>query len=499
MKRGSMEKKKLNINNILLDNKNPRLETIYKKQEEALKELINDSEEKIFQLILDIANNGLNPFENIGVLKEKENFIVLEGNRRICALKILNNPEIIKKINSKLYAKVLKLKTNISEIEVLIFNDRKSANEWIQLLHTGENFGKGRVSWKTHNKRLFDLRNSKPLTPAQQFLNSFYKKSKLADSLFNKLGDIKITNLERFLNDTNIKEALRIEKIKKGIFNFENIDIDIADKLMYDMILRKPTVYEVYKKEDRLEYLEKILKIEIPKEMISNKENIDRKDLYKTYDINEEKIVQKNVEINMENKKEVLTNIEKVNIENKNIENKRETLKNIGINIENKDRLEVKPKSNPHTLNRKTLIPMNVSLKIEDPKLNNLYKELKKCHLDQYPTLIECSFRIFLELTINEYASKHGIALNETKLEQKIKKVIDELFNKNLLSPSEKKNLFFMLDSNSAGSIKIQNSLVHTKLSLNPIVLKNVWDQYQNLFIILYDEINKKLAKQKKI
>ena len=32
---------------------------------------------------------------------------------------------------------------------------------------------KGRVSWKTHNKRLFDLRNSKPLTPAQQFLNSF--------------------------------------------------------------------------------------------------------------------------------------------------------------------------------------------------------------------------------------------------------------------------------------------------------------------------------------
>ena len=47
------------------------------------------------------------------------------------------------------------------------------------------------------------------------------------------------------------------------------------------------------RKEDRLEYLQKILKIEIPKEMISNKENIDRKDLYKTYDINEEKIVQK--------------------------------------------------------------------------------------------------------------------------------------------------------------------------------------------------------------
>ena len=435
------------IENILLDNQNPRLKTIHEQEIECLKEILEKSEEKLLNLIIDIAEKGLNPFENIGVLKLKNKFLVLEGNRRICALKILNNKNLVKNINPKFYKKISNLKTDINKIEVVVFDNREKANEWIQLLHTGENLGKGRVSWNAQNKRLFNSRNSKLLTESQKFLNSFYKKTKLSENVLNRLGDMKVTNLERTLADKNVKEVLGINKDETGKYNFKNIDIEIVDKLMYDMIMRKPKVSEVYNKKDRETYIEKVLGIQIPEYMISNKENTNREDLYKVANTNEEK--ENNI---LQENKKIDNDLDKENLLNK------------------------KQKSNTHTLNRNSLIPKNIVLKIENPKLNNLYKELKNCSFSEYPTLIECSFRIFLELTINEYNSKHGINCGNATLEQKLRRVIEDLFTKKLIQESEKKNLFFLLSENSASSIRILNSLIHTSLSLNSEAIKKVWD-----------------------
>lgn len=493
-----MKKMLVEIENILLDNQNPRLKTIHEQEIECLKEILKKSEEKLLNLIIDIAEKGLNPFENIGVLKVKNKFLVLEGNRRICALKILNNNDLVKNLNPKFYKKISNLKTNINKIEVVVFDNREKANEWIQLLHTGENSGKGRVSWNAQNKRLFNSRNLKPLTESQKFLNSFYKKTKLSENVLNKLGDMKVTNLERTLSDKNVKEVLGINKDETGKYNFENIDIEVADKLMYDMVIRKPKVSEVYNKKDREVYIEKVLGIQIPKYMISNKENTNREDLYKIINIEKENTIFQENKKNDDN----LDKITNVNEEKKNVvfqENKK-----IDTDLEKENILNKKQKSNAHTLNRKSLIPKNIILKIEDPKLNNLYRELKNCSFDEYPTLIECSFRIFLELTVNEYNSRHGINSGNATLEQKLKRVIEDLFAKELIQDSERKNLFFLLNENSTSSIKIQNSLIHTKLSLNSETSKKTWDQYQNIIILMYQQINikianKRIVEQKKI
>lgn len=448
-----MEKIILNINDIFLDNQNPRLNTIYEQQEESIKELLKLSEEKIYNLIVDISENGLNPFENIGVTKEKNRYIVLEGNRRICALKILKNHELIKKINLNLYKKISKFKTNIDKIEVIYFQNREKANEWIKLLHTGENLGKGRVSWNNKNKRLFDLRNSRPLNPVEKFVNTFYKNSTLSDEFLEKMGNLKLTNLERTISDPNIKEALGIEKIGNNKYNFDNVNIDVADKLMFDMIARKPKVAEIYNKDNRKEYLEKILKIDIPKEVISTNLNNNREDIFK-----------ESQNISQEDNKNEKNNI----------------FTNEQINTELKVPLK---KSNPHTVTRKSLIPKKVILKIDDPKLNNLYIELKNCNINEFPTLIGCSFRIFLELSIDEYLSKCGLNFPKEKLEGKVIKCIEHLLKEELITPSEEKNLKLMASSNVIASIKTQNSIVHTKLFL---VLK---------FLKMYGIIMKKCLK----
>lgn len=466
-----MKKIILNINDIFLDNQNPRLNTIYEQQEDSIKELLKFSEEKIYNLIVDISEKGLNPFENIGVTKEENRYIVLEGNRRICALKILKNHELIKKISLNLYKKISKFKTNIDKIEVIYFPNREKANEWIKLLHTGENLGKGRVSWNTKNKRLFDLRNSRPLNTVEKFINTFNKKSTLSDEFLEKIGNLKLTNLERTISDPNIKEALGIEKIGNNKYNFDNINIDVADKLMFDMIARKPKVAEIYNKDNRKEYLEKILKIDIPKEVISTNLNNNREDIFK------------------ESKKES-QNISQE--DNKNEKN------NISANEQINTELKVPlKKSNPHTATRKSLIPKKVILKIDDPKLNNLYIELKNCDINKFLTLIGCSFRIFLELSIDEYLSKCGLNFPKEKLEGKVIKCIEHLLKEGLITSSEEKNLKLMVSSNVIASIKTQNSIVHTKLFFAAETLKNVWDNYEKMFEIIYDEINKKIMKKR--
>ena len=289
------------------------------------------------------------------------------------------------------------------------------------------------------------------------------------------MGNLKLTNLERTISDPNIKEALGIEKIGNNKYNFDNINIDVADKLMFDMIARKPKVAEIYNKDNRKEYLEKILKIDIPKEVISTNLNNNREDIFKESQNTSQK--------------------ESQNISQEDNKNKKNNISaNEQINTELKVPLK---KSNPHTATRKSLIPKKVILKIDDPKLNNLYIELKNCDINEFPTLIGCSFRIFLELSIDEYLSKCGLNFPKEKLEGKVIKCIEHLLKEGLITSSEEKNLKLMASSNVITSIKTQNSIVHTKLFFTAEILKNVWDNYEKMFEIIYDEINKKIMKKR--
>ena len=87
----------LKLSNLYLDLKNPRYEE-QRSQNEALNTIASDQKEKLLFLLRDIIKNGLNPSDIPIVMPDKDRvngYIVLEGNRRIAALKLFMKPAIL--------------------------------------------------------------------------------------------------------------------------------------------------------------------------------------------------------------------------------------------------------------------------------------------------------------------------------------------------------------------------------------------------------------------
>lgn len=66
-------------------------------QRGAIRALIDDQKHKLVNLAIDVLDHGLSPGEPIWVTPDpnhKGKQIVLEGNRRVCALKIMENPRL---------------------------------------------------------------------------------------------------------------------------------------------------------------------------------------------------------------------------------------------------------------------------------------------------------------------------------------------------------------------------------------------------------------------
>jgi len=64
--------------------------------------MIEDQGDKLSKLADDITNEGLNPGDPIFITKHEKQtkqYNVLEGNRRVTALKLLENPDLIPETN----------------------------------------------------------------------------------------------------------------------------------------------------------------------------------------------------------------------------------------------------------------------------------------------------------------------------------------------------------------------------------------------------------------
>ena len=82
--------------NLLVDAANPRLSQPNEGQREAMRALAKLMPRKIVALARDIVENGLNPADLPIVMAANDSekrYVVLEGNRRLVALKALENPD----------------------------------------------------------------------------------------------------------------------------------------------------------------------------------------------------------------------------------------------------------------------------------------------------------------------------------------------------------------------------------------------------------------------
>lgn len=150
MKYGISSATMVDISRVFLDQDNPRHEP-FEDQDEVIGYLCD------FELVLpiakDIAKHGLNPLELFALLPDgNDTYFAAEGNRRLCAIKLLNDPELAPANLRNEFVKAAKDWEEITEIFAVVFKERDDVRLWLDRIHAGQNDGRGRKQWKAEQK-----------------------------------------------------------------------------------------------------------------------------------------------------------------------------------------------------------------------------------------------------------------------------------------------------------------------------------------------------------
>lgn len=237
--------KEISLNSLNLDLNNPRLNygDVVLTQSGIIAFLIEN--ENVFELAKEISEKGYFVGESPIICEEKNKKVVLEGNRRTAALKVLQAPN---KYLTKRRAEIIKeniIKNNIDvnkKIKCFISPNRLMANPIIYNRHKGDSLKK----WKTGNQYSFladmiyrdgltleEISDSLGLSSSQTIeplkaINLFLEGKKILEqkNISVSVKDFEFTNLERFYKDAEGKEFLGID------FNEETgeLIVDIPDE-----------------------------------------------------------------------------------------------------------------------------------------------------------------------------------------------------------------------------------------------------------------------------
>ena len=261
------EKLELKIQDFKLDTSNPRIEE-KQTQIEALQAILDDQGSKIVELAEDISVYGMNPIDRFLVLfdSEDDKYIALEGNRRIAALQILNNPTLLDEVViPEKYQKRLKLAAvnfdaeDVEPLDAVDVESREKAKRWIRLRHTGENKGRGIVQWTgVQSARYAESR----IVPIIDFINAHSEDENSPIIAPN----FPITTLERILDNPQVRKTLGIE-IDDGRFQTTAAPEEIIKplkKIAEDLNSKSIKVDDIKTAEKQLEYVNGLGKANLP-------------------------------------------------------------------------------------------------------------------------------------------------------------------------------------------------------------------------------------------
>ena len=188
-------------------------------QSEALAGLVTLNPGHFRNLMGSIRDEGLDPGDSLYVIRSEDaqdDFVVLEGNRRLAALKVLSNPDVLAgtgladSVTKPLVREAAGFdRTEVEPIRCVRFDDREEANEWIRRRHTGVADGEGRITWKPLDIQRFS--NDYTTVDVIEFVgrNAGYSKEEW-EKAHAAVGGGKSTNLTRLLESAAGQQHLGI-------------------------------------------------------------------------------------------------------------------------------------------------------------------------------------------------------------------------------------------------------------------------------------------------
>lgn len=220
------------IVDVEVDEHNPRFAEPVVGQREAINALLAQGPSKLLNLAEDIALVGqLDPINPPIVMREGDRIVVLEGNRRFAALKLLRNPDIaVAPATQKALARIRKKAIDAgqsgegpAQIDCYVAENREAAQRWIELRHTGQNDGVGTDPWNSYQSAAFRPRPTaeyRAVLFVRKVLATFADDTELVNDVRSVRDGGKFTNLARLLSRPYVRSQMMIE-IKNDVVTLD--------------------------------------------------------------------------------------------------------------------------------------------------------------------------------------------------------------------------------------------------------------------------------------
>lgn len=209
-----MEYKNIRPSQVLLDSQNPRLPDGTSNDKEAINRLLAEGYEQLLALARDLVEREEgNPTELPILIKDGSKYVVLEGNRRFAALKLLGDPRWADDpAHQQAFQRIAKKgKQPPKTLYCAVATDRAEADPWITLRHTGANNGVGVRTWSAeqnarHRRRMrapIDSGTRRSIALADELTEAYQADTELVD-VIKKVRADKLTNIGRFFSGVTL-------------------------------------------------------------------------------------------------------------------------------------------------------------------------------------------------------------------------------------------------------------------------------------------------------
>lgn len=258
------------VSGLLLDERNPRFREQVNGQDEAVTALLLDAADKLVSLAQDIATEGsLNPTELPVVVEEDGELVVIEGNRRLAALKLLRNPDLAATAAAELGTPLVKKFRTLQQvgvgpdsIDAFQAENREAARHWIELRHTGENDGVGVIGWKSWQTNNYRRRRGSQADRATLFCEAVEADFSGETQLLSDVAAVRrtrLTTLGRLVTDPDVRRDFGFQFGEDEVlFDYETDDIRSGvSRIFSDLSARTGgvSVTDIKSKDQRLKYV----------------------------------------------------------------------------------------------------------------------------------------------------------------------------------------------------------------------------------------------------
>jgi hypothetical protein len=368
------------VTSLSLDPLNPRLPEIDKKlsQKELIEELIKH--EDVYEIAKSISEDGYYPVERLICVKEDNKKYIVEGNRRLAALKLLISPESAPDGEQKKYRTLsnsISLE-QIKKVKVTIAPDRKSANHYIRNKHTSPT-----------------VRPWKPIQQAKFYKNMIASGSTIADISKEYMVSVgEITENLQLLDMYNIACGI---KLPDGVKEF------VLDSRRFPV----STLQRAFQNQE----IKRFLGIDFD----SNKKlvgKVNKEEFIKGYAKLVIDIVNQDLDSRIINKEaDVKSYLNKIKGYKPNLSRKDEFYINDLVDGEKKTKITSnsgKDAAKKKTKRSTSLISSDFRCTVENERIKSIFKELRKLKVEDYINSVAILLRVLLELSLAHYLDETG-------------------------------------------------------------------------------------------